>query len=223
MVEQKELPARLFIRVGAEWKPACCKPFPHPCDGIREDLFESGGLVTIYRLYNLQCYSRTSTGFIMSRGKFAVCSANWLEFLNVSSLCVQQLLSACTQWNRPNVHSDPTCRSLPTFAHMGGKKKHSLQVQLLCWSLVFWALLQANSCIDVLFNNTSMSTGTSLQAQETFPLVPLWPVCSRSCRVTPAPFKHAETRRENWLRVYLIPFWLWLKALAHIGLDVLPA
>lgn len=103
------------------------------------------------------------------------------------------------------------------------KKKLSPQVQLLCWSLVFWALLQANSWIDVLFNNTSMSTGFSLQAQEAFSPLPLWPVCSRSCGVTSALFKHAGARREDCPCIYLIPFGLWLKALAPIGLDVLPA
>lgn len=57
--QQKELPAHRFIRVGAQWKPARCKPFLHPCDGISGDLSENKVWGTIYRLYNPQCYGRT--------------------------------------------------------------------------------------------------------------------------------------------------------------------
>lgn len=70
--EEKELPAHLYIRVAAQWKPERWKPFLHPCDFISGDLFENGVWGTIYRLYNPQCYGRTLRNFIVLRRKFAV-------------------------------------------------------------------------------------------------------------------------------------------------------
>lgn len=207
MAKQYELPAHLFIRVAANLS--------------RSHVIALAGIywrTGAYRLYNPQRYSRTSTSFIMSRRK--KCCRLFCEPPRILEASVH---FACSSFCLPALSESSTM--FISLWHAGAqKKKCPPEVQLLCWSLVLWAILRANSWIDVLFNNTSMSTGLSLQARETFSLLPPWPVCSSgSCRVTPALFRHAQTRREHLPCIYLIPFWLWLKALVSLGLDVFPA